>query len=290
MSAALDALDASCVRTAHGPIERLSFTPAVEPRAAQVSIFRIGDAVVDTGSTRVGGAVLAALRDRPPRLVVLTHQHEDHVGNIRGILDAFGPMPVLAPRGLLGVIAETRCVPEYRATFFGHPRPISLHELTPYDDGDAIDVGGATLTALSTPGHTPIHMALVAREAGRVLAMTGDLYARPRATFFEAAIDDAARSYRAVVVLGDEVTMLPTHGRVRDDGRATLLAGADELEELSARVRAEAARLGDDDPVRIAERVFGDDPMRAASGGEIGHAVFVRAVLSPLRALPATPV
>lgn len=284
-------LDAELRRTTHGPITRLSFAPTAPPRDAQVSVYLVGDALVDTGSTRVSRAVLAALRDRPPRRIVLTHQHEDHVGNVRLLLDALGPMPVLAPRELIDVIVATRRVPPYRAAFFGHPHPIERAELSPYDDGDELDCGGVTLTAQATPGHTPGHMALVVREGGLARVMTGDLFTpRPLEVFFEAAIDDAMRSYRAVAALAPDVRLLPTHGRARDDGRAALLRGADELEALAARVHAEVARSGDRDPVRVSERLFGDDPMRAISGGEIGHAVFVRAVLEPVRRLPAIAV
>jgi glyoxylase-like metal-dependent hydrolase (beta-lactamase superfamily II) len=40
-------------------------------------------------------------------------------------------------------------------------------EHQPLRDGDELDLGGLTLEAIATPGHTPEHLAYVLRDAGQ---------------------------------------------------------------------------------------------------------------------------
>ncbi|HVL97794.1 MAG TPA: MBL fold metallo-hydrolase [Egibacteraceae bacterium] len=90
------------------------------------------------------------------------------------------------------------------------------------DDGDEVDVGGLTLRALATPGHTPEHLAYLIEEDGRSLAVfTGGTLivggvARP--DLLGAAHTDrlARAAYRSVrdrlLSLPDALTVYPTHG------------------------------------------------------------------------------
>ncbi len=277
--------------TVVGPIRRISLTPLAPPHGAQLSVYRVDDVLVDTGSTRVTRALVDALSADPPRRIYLTHQHEDHVGNVAALREAFGALPVYAPRALVDVIAETREVPPYRAAYWGHPLPIAHADLIPYDPGDAFEASGLRFVAERTPGHTPPHIAFVAESAEAVYALTGDLYAsRPLDGFYEAAVDDAILSYRRLARHGERLRMLPTHGRIREQGAAVLTEGADWLEREAEDVLAAASELGTCDPVALARARYGEDPLGAMSEGEMGTAVFVRSVLDPVRALPARPV
>src|SRR6185312_8168305 len=108
-------------RTRHGPFERIVLRAALPSGPAVVSAWRVGDVLVDTGSSLVAEALVGALRADPPRRIVCTHQHEDHVGGVAAIRRAFGAIPVHAPRPHLPVIARTSRVPAYRAAVWGHP-------------------------------------------------------------------------------------------------------------------------------------------------------------------------
>ncbi|MFJ5893741.1 rhodanese-like domain-containing protein [Streptomyces californicus] len=94
---------------------------------------------------------------------------------------------------------------------------------TAVSDGDTVDIdAGLTLTAVSTPGHTPHHTAYVLREAGRpVAAFTGgslligtvgrpDLV-EPRLTE-QLARAQHASAHRLADALPDDTAVLPTHG------------------------------------------------------------------------------
>lgn len=273
-------------RTRHGPFERLSFSHETGAGRAQHSVYRVGDTLVDTGGTLVSETVIAATRADPPRRIVCTHQHEDHVGNIAALRRAFGDLPVHAPREHVGIIAAAAPVPRYRARFWGDPEPPGA--LIPYDPGAEFDTGAAVLHATLTPGHTPHHIALVARVGADVFALSADLFTtRPLEAWYESAADDMIASWRLLARHGDALRLLPTHGRVRDDGARVLADGADALEREAARVTDTAARLGSTDPRALAAELYGDDAMDRFSGGEISNAAWVRSVLAPIRTLPA---
>ena len=275
-------------RTRHGPFERIVLA-ATEGRKSQLSVYRVGDLLVDTGGTRVSEALVEALRDDPPRRIVCTHQHEDHAGGAMALRRAFGDLPVEVPAAHVELLRAFDRVPEYRATAWGHPEPIP--DARGYHGGARFPAGGATLEAVETPGHTPGHMALVATLGGESWALTGDLYVtdRPLTAWYESAADDMVRSLR-LLAARPGLRALPTHGAALEDGGAAFVAVADLVEREADRVRAAAARLGTVEPAVLARELYGPEgPFAERSGGEFSTAAFVRSVLAPVRSLPAAP-
>ena len=279
----------------HGPFERIVLSFEVEfppmpdiPPVSSLSVYRVGDILIDTGSSLVVPALVEALRDTPPDKILLTHQHEDHAGGIVGLREAYGAVPVHAPRPHLPVIRAPDPVQLHRAAYWGQPEPVQ--DVLPYDPGDVFETRGLALEAVATPGHTPGHIAFVARWGDDVFALSGDLFFTSRLTpaFFESAADDMAASQRRLAEHGDALRMLPSHGKVRADGAATLRATADAIDRQSDAVRAKAEELGTTEPWTVAEALFGPDPVGRLTGGEISSAAFVRSVLDPVRALPAS--
>lgn len=197
--------------------------------------------------------------------VVETHLHADFVSGARELGTAGAGL--LAPR----------------AATLGFPH-------RGLDDGDEVDLGGLTLRALATPGHTPEHLAYLLLDGGRPLAVfTGgallpgsvartDLIAPDRTEALARALFRAIRE--RLLTLPDDVAVYPTHGpgsfcsapadreRITTIGRerATnpLLAAPDE----DAFVRALLASLGSYPPyfLRLREvnrrgpRVLGSRP------------------------------
>jgi glyoxylase-like metal-dependent hydrolase (beta-lactamase superfamily II)/rhodanese-related sulfurtransferase len=163
--------------------------------------------VVDLGDGRVAvidparhpGPYLADAERRGARVAfsVETHLHADFVTGSRE-LAAFGAT-VIAPRD--GALAWPH-----------HP----------LGDGDTVDLGGLTLTALATPGHTPEHLAYLLSDGHRPLGVfTGgsllagavartDLIAPDRT-------DELARAlwrslHERLLALPDATPVYPTHG------------------------------------------------------------------------------
>lgn len=279
-------------RTQHGPFERIMLTAPDPIRPAAQSVYRLGDTLFDSGGSRVAAALVEALRGDPPRRVICTHQHEDHVGGVGALRRAFGRIPVHIARSYLPLVSTFNAVPEFRARYWGQPEPIT--DAIGFDPGDVFEINNVTLSTLETPGHTPFHITFVAPVGDETFALTGDLFteASPLVAFFESAASDTARSCRAVANAGPNLRMLPTHGRTRDNGSATLHALADLMDQKSAEVNAVSGRLGTRDYRLIASELFGDgDAERVRrSGMQYSYANFVRSVLDPVRTLPATEV
>jgi len=277
-------------RTRVGPVERIMFIAPDPIRPAAQSVYRIGDTLIDAAGSRVAHALVAALESDPPRRVLCTHQHEDHVGGIGALRRAFGQIPVYAARSYLPLLATIDRVPDYRARYWGNPELIT--DAIGFDPGEVFELGGLTLQTVETPGHTPFHITFIARTRDATYALTGDLFTSPSPliAWFESAADDTARSCRAVASAGANLNLLPTHGRIRVNGRDTLLALADLIDQASAAVAQAAERVGNRDYQRLAHEVFGDDDAlrRQVSESEYGYANFVRSVFDPVRSLPAT--
>lgn len=100
--------------------------------------------------------------------IFLTHSHIDHVGGARRVLEAlntlYGKRPIL-----IGHKAEKdlRSSVEAQAAFFGlSPEEYqSVNEPDRYvEDGETVDVGGIMFQCLFTPGHSPGHVALFAKN------------------------------------------------------------------------------------------------------------------------------
>jgi rhodanese-related sulfurtransferase/glyoxylase-like metal-dependent hydrolase (beta-lactamase superfamily II) len=96
------------------------------------------------------------------------------------------------------------------------------HSHRPLVDGEEVDLGGLTLRALATPGHTPEHLSYLLLDGSRSLALFSGGALLPssaaRTDLISAERTDGLtrQLYRAVrdrvFVLPDDLVVLPTHG------------------------------------------------------------------------------
>jgi hydroxyacylglutathione hydrolase len=133
------------------------------------------------------------------RAVLETHVHNDYVSGAHEVRAATGAELVLPARG------------DYEFKY------------RPADEGDEVTVGDTRLVALSTPGHTPEHLAWLAYDAAQpephALFSGGSLLVGSAgrtdllgATFTDALTRDQYQTLSRLAKLPDDVVVLPTHG------------------------------------------------------------------------------
>lgn len=235
-------------REAHGEVDRFHMTrrvPGVPPY--WTSVYRLGDVLVDSGCSSGRAAFVPWLRERAPRVVLTTHEHEDHVGN-HAILprDALVWAPALAKRFLDE--GHPR-FPLYRRLVWGyHERAAGAQAV-----GEKVDAGGRTFRVVRTDGHSEDHVAyLDERENG---LFSGDAYmGKFRAARLAEDVHTEIASLRRMAEL-DPAALYPAHGPVVPRPREKLLDTAAHFEDL--RRRAWSMRERGMPERRIARALFG---------------------------------
>ncbi len=146
------------------------------------------------------------------------------------------PRPFLAEAGRRGARIAFSIETHLHADFVTGSRELAAHGATvvapvgaglewphrPVGGSDDVDLGGLTLTALPTPGHTPEHLAYRLADGQRTVAVfTGGsllvgAVARTDLISAEATEDLARALWRSLhdqlLVLPDETIVFPTHG------------------------------------------------------------------------------
>lgn len=115
-------------------------------------------------------AIINQVRDRKVLAILQTHAHNDHIGAAREVADAVDAPIYLNPEDL---VLWEQVYPDTKPD----------REL---NDGDLFQVGGATLRAIHTPGHSPGSTCFYLESEGTVF--TGD-------TLFNGGPGATGRSY-----------------------------------------------------------------------------------------------
>ncbi|HEY2323054.1 MAG TPA: subclass B3 metallo-beta-lactamase, partial [Thermoanaerobaculia bacterium] len=128
--------------------------------ASDVTSFLIttpaGHIVIDGGYEEMAPGILENIkrlgfRPQDVRILLNSHAHFDHAGGLTALQGATGAQ-FIASRGDAPILKRGgHDDPQFRDRF--HFPPIVPDRLV--DDGDTVTLGGTTLTARITPGHTP---------------------------------------------------------------------------------------------------------------------------------------
>lgn len=173
-------------------------------------------AIVDPGGDLP--VILRALADSgaTAEKILLTHGHIDHAGAAADLADQLA-VPVIGP-----AVEDQFLLDGLEAS--GRRYGLVARPLTPdayLEDGAGVTVGAVALQVARCPGHTPGHVVFLSPD--EKLAIVGDtLFAGTigRTDFPYGSQNDLLAGIRRVLmVLDDDVTVLPGHGAATTIGR-----------------------------------------------------------------------
>ena len=197
-----------------------------------------GHIVIDGGYESTAPAILASIRrlgfdPKDVRVLLTTQAHFDHVGSLAALAAVSGAR-VMVMRGDAEVVERGG----HRDVLFGDKYTFPpVHVDRVLEDGSTVTLGGVTLTAHLTPGHTPgcTTWTLDTEESGRTYHVTfaGSLSVLPemrllREPTYPGIADEFARSLAVMRRLPTDV-FLASH------------AGMFDLEDKIARLRSGAS-------------------------------------------------
>ncbi len=145
-----------------------------------------------------------------PSGILLTHAHFDHIFAVKELSEAFHIPVYMSP-------AEELTLKEVpmQCTYLGLAQPILPFEYRPVKEGDVIDLDGAEIEVLLTPGHSAGGLCFLCRS--EKLLLSGDvLFAGTigRTDFTGGDYDVLMESiFTKLMPLEGDIRVIPGHGR-----------------------------------------------------------------------------
>jgi glyoxylase-like metal-dependent hydrolase (beta-lactamase superfamily II) len=229
--------------------------------------------LIDTGCSYTAAELADFLSDRPVRLIVNTHFHEDHVGGNRLLKEKLG-VRIFAPAASVPRIARRAALFPYQEMVWGYPEPVDTLPLP-----EVIRTNHLSFDVIDTPGHSEGHAALVERSRG--WCFSGDIFAREGMKFIRPEEDMAetvASLRRLIAVDSERLILFTSVGRIVEDGRRALGDCIRYIEDLSLKTKAlKGNGLGVPEIVR--ELFGGEHAFAGLSNGQYTTENLVRSVL-----------
>jgi glyoxylase-like metal-dependent hydrolase (beta-lactamase superfamily II) len=216
-------------------------------RERVIGCWQLDDVLVDPGPSSCVETLLAALGERRPRALLLTHIHLDHAGASGTLVERWPEVEVYVhERGAPHLIDPARLLDSARRLYgddmdrlWGEPRPVPEGNIRVLNGGERI-LGGAFEVAY-TPGHASHHVSYLHEGT----AYTGDT-AGVRITAGSLTIAptpppdidvEAWKESIERIAAWSPGRLAVTHFGSYDDVEAQLQALSERLEDWAARAR-----------------------------------------------------
>ncbi len=208
--------------------------------------------------------------------IVLTHAHPDHIGGVNQVRAHFGSMPVYK---LPWPDSVASSIPTEDDGNEDRPNPDTLADgpLELLEDGDLVEVEGASLRAIFTPGHAPDHLCFLLEEEQNLFS--GDNVLGIGTTVIPANSGDLGEYMDSLerVLAKRPKEIYPAHGPLIKDGCAKIEEYLAHRRDREDQVLA-AVAAGDRDAMTMVRRIYVGYP-------ESLHAPAAQSVTSHLKKL-----
>ena len=156
-----------------GPVRYFSIARSYAGRSILTSgVYFVDGMLLDTGPANAQVEFAAIIGSVGAEQLVLTHHHEDHIGNAAFAANHLD-RPPRAHALTLPLVRKPLPLPLYRKITWGSPAPFEADAL-----GEAVHTPDHVFQVIHTPGHAPDHVALYEPEQRWLFA--GDLFIAPR--------------------------------------------------------------------------------------------------------------
>lgn len=194
-----------------------------------VHCFEVDGVLIDTGSQTLLPQFKDFFAQADVDKVLLTHDHEDHVGGASYMQDNYN-VPVFMHEMSTKSSTEKANYPLYRQIFWGKRKPFVAQPL-----GDTFQSRNADWHVIKTPGHTKDHLAFLNQETGQLFS--GDLYVNPKTKVVlrEENMPAITESIERVLTY-DFDEMFCCHAGYVKDGRQAMTNKLENLKELQENI------------------------------------------------------
>jgi glyoxylase-like metal-dependent hydrolase (beta-lactamase superfamily II) len=138
------------------------------PTGTWVYAYLVDGLLIDTGPAHTAEELTGFLKDKPLKIAVNTHFHEDHISANKFLQDTYGIDIYAHPLAMDKINAPAKFYP-YQEDVWGYPVPSRVKPV-----GDHISTQNYRFEVIPTPGHDLDHICLFERE--NAWLFTGDLY------------------------------------------------------------------------------------------------------------------
>jgi glyoxylase-like metal-dependent hydrolase (beta-lactamase superfamily II) len=238
-----------------------------------VAAYLVDGLLIDTGCSYTAEELVTYLEKNPPKAVINTHYHEDHIGANRLIQDHFG-INIYAHQDAIPLIGGQATLFPYQEMVWGYPEPSTVLPIPPIFRTDRF-----SFNVLETPGHSKDHLALLERSRG--WCFSGDIFVNKTIRTIRPEEDMAATadSLRRLSRLQTErLVLLTALGRVFENGREVLESFDLFLEEIS-RKALKLQTEGRSVQEIITDLFGGEDPRAPSTNGQFTTENLIRSVL-----------